>query len=197
LTAIIFLALVGFGLLAAVVRSFHGDAPAASMPAAELTGPAPWPANDGAGLQARLTALGLPALALEGTTLHIHAHLDVFVDGRRIVVPAGIGIDPYLRFYSPLHTHDTSGVVHVESPTVRTFTLGEFLGVWGVRFGGGCLGGYCAGSGAKLRVYADGRPVADPEHLPLAAHEEIVVALGTQRQLPHPIPSRYSFPAGL
>ncbi len=129
--------------------------------------------------------------------LHIHSHLDVFVDGRRVVVPAGIGIDPYLRFFSPLHTHDTSGVIHVESPTVRTFTLGQFLGVWGVRFGDGCLGGYCAGNGSSLHVFADGRPVSDPEQLPLAAHEEIVIAFGTPQQVPHPVPASYAFPPGL
>jgi hypothetical protein len=92
-------------------------------------------------------------------------------------VPAGIGIDPEGRFISPIHTRDARGVIHVESPTLRTFTLGEF-GVWGVRFGGGCLGGYCTADGRVLRVYADGRPVADPARLPLTEHEEIVVAFG-------------------
>lgn len=200
--ALVFLALVAFGLLGATIRSFTGgsDAQAVSLPAGaagELTGPAPWPANDGSGLRSRLATLGLPALAREGTVLHVHSHLDVFVGGRRVVVPAGIGIDPYLRFISPLHTHDTSGVIHVESPTVRTFTLGEFFGVWGVRLAGGCLGGYCSGHGWKLWVFADGRPVTDPASLRLAAHEEIVVAFGTRRQLPRPLPSTYAFPFGL
>ena len=31
---------------------------------------------------------------------------------------------------SPLHTHDSSGVIHVESNTVRYYTLGEFLDIW-------------------------------------------------------------------
>jgi hypothetical protein len=164
--------------------------------AGELPGRAPWPAN-ARDLRARLAALGLPALAREGTALHIHAHLEVFVAGKRVVVPAGIGIDPEGRFISPIHTHDASGVIHVESPTVRAFTLDEFFGVWGVRFGGGCLGGYCTADGRALRVYSDGRPVADPGRLPLAEHEEIVVAFGTSRELPRPVPSRYVFPAGL
>jgi hypothetical protein len=34
-----------------------------------------------------------------------------------VPVPAGIGIDPAVGF-APLHTHDASGVIHVESPTV-------------------------------------------------------------------------------
>ena len=114
--------------------------------ARELTGPAPWPAN-GSRLAQRLATLGLPALGVEGTALHIHEHLDVFVDGERVVVPAGVGIDPASRFISPLHTHDTSGVIHVESPTVRPFTLGEFFGVWGCLARKRRLGGYTAGEG--------------------------------------------------
>lgn len=200
LIGVVFTALVAVGLVGGLVRSFRAgdEAEASGRPIIpELTGRAPWPANNGNGLRARLAAIGLPALAAEGTVLHIHSHLDVFVGGTRVVVPAGIGIDPYGRFISPLHTHDTTGVIHVEAPTVQTFTLGQFFDVWGVRFGGGCLGGYCSARSRKLRVYADGRRVADPQRLPLAAHEEIVVAFGTRAELPHPMPARYAFPAGL
>jgi hypothetical protein len=194
-------------IVAAVAVAFafdeSGGAPSAPTPVpaslpGELAGAAPWPANNTNGLQARLAALDLPALAFEGTTLHIHQHLDLFVAGKRVVVPAGIGIDPDGRFISPLHTHDTSGVIHVESPTVRAFTLGEFFGVWGVRFGSGRLGGYVAGNGRALRTYVDGRPVTgDPGNVVLASHQEVVVAFGTARQLPRPIPSGYAFAPGL
>jgi hypothetical protein len=164
--------------------------------AGESRGRAPWSANT-RDLRARLATLGLPALASEGTALHIHAHLDIVVDARRVVVPAGIGIDPGGSYIAPLHTHDSTGVIHVESPTVRPFTLGEFFGVWGVRLGHGCLGGYCATHGHVLRVYADGQPVSEPDRIVLAEHEEIVVAFGTPRQMPRPVPASYVFPAGL
>jgi hypothetical protein len=163
----------------------------------ELAGRAPWPKNV-AGLRGRLQALGLPALAQEGTLLHIHQHLDLYVDGRRVTVPAGIGIDETQGFISPLHTHDESGVIHVESPDVRTFTLGQFFAVWGVRLTPRCLGGYCATGSKVIRVFADGQRFAgDPRRLPLAEHEEILVAYGTGAQLPRPIPARFDFPAGL
>ena len=177
-----------------------GDASPTSVPAhlpGELSGPAPWPANAGR-LAPRLAALGLPALGFEGTALHIHQHLDVFVDGRRVVVPAGIGIDPDGRFISPLHTHDTSGVIHVESTTVRPFTLGEFFAVWGVPLGPGRLGGYADHGGRRLRAWADGRPLSgDPGRLVLAEHQEIVLAFGTRAELPRPVTARYPFAAGL
>jgi hypothetical protein len=163
----------------------------------ELTGPAPWPRNV-AGLKERLAALGLPALQQEGTALHIHQHLDVFVNGRRVPVPAGIGIDAAGGFISPLHTHDASGVIHVESPVVEPFTLGELFGVWGVRLTPNCLGGYCTGGGKRLWVYVDGRLFhGDPRLVLLEEHEEIVVAFGTQAQLPRPVPATFDFPSGL
>jgi hypothetical protein len=163
-----------------------------------LSGPAPWPANTDK-LKARLSALGLPALSAEGTTLHIHQHLDLYVNGSKEVVPAQIGIitSPKVVF-SPLHTHNTSGIIHVESPTVRSFTLGEFFDVWGVRFTPTCVGGYCNQGDETLRVYVDGQlATGNPTWLKLFAHEEIVVTYGTQARLPDPIPSSYTFPPGL
>jgi hypothetical protein len=161
------------------------------------TGPAPW-GTDTADLAARLSAIGVPPLdPTEGTAVHIHQHLDVYVDGHEVTVPAGIGIDPAVGF-APLHTHDASGVVHVESPTMRRYTLGQFFAVWGVRLTPSCLGGYCAGGGRQLRVYVDGRAVhGDPTAVTLEPHQEIVVAFGTAAQLPSPIPSSYRFPPGL
>jgi len=272
------LAALALGAAAVVVALFgphHGASPAkaavtvAGLPG-ELTGRAPWPANT-AQLRARLGLLGLPALSREGTAMHLHQHLDVFVHGRRVPVPAGIGIDaagglsldqpicagrgvrlgspgrfpsglrplagpspgrcapcrcvggratgppaatasrpggraerPAVtnlggsRLISPLHTHDASGIVHVESPDVRTYTLGQLFGVWGVRLTRRCLGGYCGNGAERVRVYADGRPFGgDPAVLPLAEHAEIVVAFGTPTELPRPVPSGYAFPAGL
>jgi hypothetical protein len=187
---------VGVGALA-VSAANHDRRPAAGALPGLQTGPAPWGANT-ADLAQRLQAMGLPPLSpVEQTVLHIHQHLDIYVDGRKVLVPAGVGIDPAVG-YAPLHTHDPSGIVHVESPTVRTYTLGEFFGVWGVRFTPGCLGGACAGGGRQLRVYVNGQAYrGDPTTLALAPHQELVVAYGTPAQLPSPIPSSYPFPPGL
>jgi len=195
-TVAIALAVVGLvlsGAVAAPGRSLPATARSSGPLPGELKGPAPWPANQDR-LEERLAALGLPALAQEGLELHIHAHLDVFVSGKRVRVPAGIGIGD--GFISQLHTHDASGIIHVESPTVRPFTLGQFVGVWGVRFRSHCLGGYCAAGNKLLHVYANGRLVANPARLPISSHEEIVVAFGTKAQLSRPMPKRYAFPSG-
>jgi hypothetical protein len=179
----------------ATIRADHPRQVPGALPGMQ-TGPAPWGANT-ADLAARLRAIGLPPLdPVEGTVIHIHQHLDIYVDGRKVPVPALIGIDPAAGF-APLHVHDTSGVIHVESPTVRSYTLGEFFAVWGVRLTPSCLGGDCAGNGRALRVYVNGRlDQADPARLTLEPHQEIVVAYGTAAQLPSPIPSSYPFPPG-
>ena len=188
----------GIGGLAVSAVGRHRQAATSPAGLAGLqTGPAPWSANT-AGLAERLRAIGVPPLSpLEGTAVHIHQHLDLYVHGRKVTVPAGIGIDPAVGF-APLHTHDPSGVLHVESPTVRTYTLGQFFAVWGVRFTPSCLGGSCAGGGGRLRVFVDGKPVrGDPTALTLEPHQEIVIAFGTTAQLPSPVPSSYQFPPGL
>jgi len=161
------------------------------------TGPAPWP-PELAHLRERLQALGLPAQPSMAETLHFHDHLDIYIDGQAVQVPQNVGINQGEGYLTSVHTHDTSGIIHIESPTNRAFTLGQFFDVWGVRFTPSCLGGYCASGGATLRVFANGQPVTgDPRQLPLTPHEEIVVVYGTAPQLPSPMPSSYSFPGGL
>lgn len=160
-----------------------------------LKTPPPWTAN-GSELQLRLRAIGLPALDAEGEVVHIHQHLDLFVDGEKVEVPANIGIGP--AFISPLHTHDQTGVLHVESPTASSYGLGQFFAVWGVRLDRACVGGICAGAGRQLRAWVDGTPLdADPTRIVLAEHQEIALAVGTPAQMPKPVPSSYDFPAGL
>jgi hypothetical protein len=146
-------------------------------------GPPPWPAEIGH-LRARLDALGLQARA--GNRLHVHQHLDVFVNGKRVIVPAGIGIGE--RFISPLHTHDASGVIHVESASRRSYSLAEFFAVWGVRLTKTCLADEC-GDG-KVHLFVDGKRTADPNRVILTQHLEIAVAFGAP---PTPVPSSYGF----
>lgn len=161
------------------------------------SGPPPWtPGLDQ--LTPRLDAIGLQQLGAEGEVIHIHQHLDVWFDGKKVQVPADIGINQTYGYLTELHTHDTSGVMHVESPTKRNFTLGEFFAVWGVRLTSDCLGSTCNGGGKQVRVYVDGKQLTTPpDDLVLKAHQEIAVTYGTAAQLPHPVPASYKFPAGL
>jgi hypothetical protein len=119
--------------------------------------------------------------------------MDVFVNGKHEPVPALIGIYDG-QFLTQLHTHDASGIMHVESPTKRTFTLGEFFGVWGVRLTDTCIGGYCKPK-VPWTMYVNGAPyTGNPSALILQRHQEIVFAVGKR---PKTIPSSYTFTGGL
>jgi hypothetical protein len=156
------------------------------------TGPAPW--HEGLDtLPDRLEPLGLHALTTEGQVVHIHQHLDIFVNGKPQPVPANVGIYAG-QFLTELHTHDPSGIIHVESPTRREFDLGQFFGVWGVRLTADCVGGYCR-QVTPWTVYVNGQAyTGNPAALVLKEHQEIAFVIGTP---PRKIPSKYSFPAGL
>ena len=151
-------------------------------------GPPPW--NNGVGeLQDRLSQVNLSPLSQEGSVLHIHQHLDVYVNGTHVTVPALIGINDN-SFITEMHTHDASGVLHVESPKNRPFTLGQFFGEWSLRLTAKCLGRYCG----NLLWWVNGKPqTGNPARLVVHAHQEIVVAAGKP---PAHIPSSYNFPAG-
>jgi hypothetical protein len=182
---------VGLGVSAGLLTLLFVRGP--SSPAAN----APWGA-DRTRLRARLRALGLPALPVEGKALHTHEHLDLYLNGTHVAVPANVGIGPAGdRFFSPLHTHDRTGILHVEAPAKIEYTLGQFFGVWGVRLSATCIGNYCGRDGRSLQAFVDGSRVqGDPARIPLQRHAEIVLAFGTAAQLPKRIPSSYSFPGG-
>src|SRR5437868_2753692 len=67
---------------------------------------------------------------------HIHAHLTLYKDGKPVPLPADVGIpfsqaiggQHYCLYW--LHTHDASGVIHIESPTARLYTLRQFFDIW-------------------------------------------------------------------
>ncbi|WP_231497172.1 hypothetical protein [Arthrobacter sp. MA-N2] len=194
-------ALTVSGLLIGVTAC---GAPASSAPSSPATSdsattaPAGWELDPAAGAQ-RIKAAGLDILSAEGTAEHYHAHLDVLVDGKPVTVPADIGFsfgaDGQANGISALHTHDTSGIIHIEAPTAGLkYTLGQVLSEWGVLDGkdatgaphGGTVGWTAYVNGSKQAV-----PVAD---VVLKAHDEVVLSYGA---VPSPLPSSYAFPAGL
>ena len=148
------------------------------------TGPAPWFAEF-SGLTERLKAIGLPAMPTEAFAVHIHQSLSISVGGKPVTVPSQIGINRLAGYISPVHTHDTTGTIHIESAKVQPFNLGQFFDVWGVRFTAQCIGGYCNKGIDSLRVFSDGTRVkGNPRSLVLADHQVIEVRFGPARTGP-------------
>lgn len=179
------------GQNAAVVqqRLSHGRLDPLSQPT--------WPPNY-ANLSGVLTALGLtPSLEMAAVN-HYHVHLTLFVNGRRVQIPELIGLDNATGVVSEIHTHlrtvdnGQHGIIHIESgvPSFRA-TLLQFFDIWGVYFSDRCLGGYCGG----VRVWVNGRPVAQPTRLVLQSHMAITLVEGAEP--PHFAPVKsWTFPPG-
>jgi len=99
--------------------------------------------------------------------MHVHPHLAITINGQPAAIPTNIGVDPSLwrdhgldHFgmdgMAPLHTHDASGKIHVESSVTRNYTLAEFFRTWGESFDASQVLGHAAGSGHEVWMVVDG-----------------------------------------
>jgi hypothetical protein len=147
---------------------------------------------------------GISCSSTEQLVFHIHVHLAVYVTGALELLPPGVGIGPPLQFqqtsagsfvgggscFSWLHTHDSSGIIHIESPIQRVYTLGNFFDIWGQPLSATQVG---PAMGA-VTATVNGTPfTGSPRDIPLNAHNVIQLDVGSTTPAPQP----YSFPAGL
>jgi len=139
----------------------------------------------------------------EQVLFHIHAHLTVVVNGSPRQIPAGLGIagaqaqnTPQGTFISGgkcfywLHTHAADGIIHIESPVHRTFTLGNFFNVWGQPLGPSQAG---PAQGHVTAIYNGKVYHGDPRDIPLTKHAQIQLEVGT----PLVAPGSITWPSGL
>jgi hypothetical protein len=133
----------------------------------------------------------VPCGPTEVFTRHEHAHLTILIRGQIKTVPAFVGITATSICW--LHTHDTSGIIHIEAGDNRTLTLGDFFAVWGQPLSRTVIDGERAGSGGSVQVTVDQQPYSgSPETIVLKNHEDIVLELGP----PFPQVQPYVWPAG-
>ena len=174
------------------------------------TGAPPWPAPPNP--MALTHKAGLTPETHEFVFLHVHSRLFVFVNGKAVTVPAGLGIDisnPAVHrgtlpdgstayggidppcaqpCISPLHTHDNTGILHTEAKENEFNTLGELFTQWDVRLDRKCVGGYCRPR-AAIAVYVDGDSYSgDPRAIELEDKKAIAIVIGTP---PDKIPSSF------
>ena len=143
--------------------------------------PPPWPVP--ANTKEQVAKAGLALLPNEAVVRHDHDHLDIYVDGKSQTVPAFIGIEGGANAtgYAPLHTHDASGVIHIEAADANArFSLGQVFNEWNVLLTPTQIGSLKAGGGKTLTVYVDGKVLkTDPSKLELTKHQEIAIVYGT------------------
>jgi hypothetical protein len=146
---------------------------------------------------------GISCQTTEQLLFHIHAHLTVFVNGSPRQVPAGIGIPGAQAQDTPsgtfvnggtclywLHTHAADGIIHIESPVRRTFTLGQVFNEWGQPLGTSQVG---PAKGQVTALYNGKVYRGNPRNIPLKAHAQIQLEVGK----PLVAPESITFPNGL
>jgi hypothetical protein len=192
------------GLTGGLVAALGGGSPGAAaakqtdIATATLAGPAGpegVPLEQGPLLAPATTAAtghtvdGIECNPTEQVVYHIHSHLSVYVNGTLRPIPGGIGIvapvpqqtaeGPFYgasTCYYWLHVHAQDGVIHIESPSVRAYTLGQFFAIWGQP-----LSAVRVGTAAgHLTVFVDGRRYhGDPAGITLGSHEDIQIDVGS------------------
>jgi len=132
---------------------------------------------------------GIQCGATEQLAYHIHAHLTVYVNGQPRALPGGIGI-PGSQVTPTgegpvasggqciywLHTHAPDGVIHIESPTQRIYTLGNFFDVWRQPLSGAQV----ASAKGTVTTFVNGKPwTKSPRMIPLDPHAVIQISVGS------------------
>ncbi len=128
---------------------------------------------------------------------HIHVHLTIIANGVQRAVPLAIGavgsevISNFVvdaRCFYWLHTHDATGIVHVEAPVSTAFTLGDFFGIWGEPLSRSNVGGF---QGSVVAYVDSTRYDGDLSALAFQERQQITLIVGS---VPDTIPI-YAIPS--
>ena len=177
----------------ALIAAGCGASATAPPPGLSISGPGlqttmpPWQPQY-ANLAQRVKQIGIPPGGKE--KFHIHALLHIYVNGLLSPVPAEIGLDSAKGVESSLHTHDATGIIHMEAPHPYSYTLGDFFSVWGVKLGPAQLGGLKGLGGDHLHFYVNGKPLSNPAAYVLHNGDSVVIGYGPANSFPH-TPSTY------
>jgi hypothetical protein len=120
--------------------------------------------------------------------MQIHSNLNVTVNEKSLIVPNGIGINSTLwndhsldklgterkttifgmitPAMSPLHTHDSSGTIHVESTEYRNYARGQFLNILGM-----------PPEGSKVILFFDGNSTENYNNYVLKDRENMILKI--------------------
>ncbi|HET8977179.1 MAG TPA: hypothetical protein VFN87_03415 [Solirubrobacteraceae bacterium] len=134
------------------------------------------------------TVNGISCASTEQLAYHIHAHLAVFDNGTPRAVPGGIGIPGSTMQQTNqgpeaaggqciywLHTHTNDGIIHIESPTKRIYTLGDFFDIWRQPLSSTRI----ASLHGTVRALVNGKQwTKSPRAIPLIPHADIQLEIG-------------------
>jgi len=157
----------------------------------------PGPELASAGTTGRKPVDGIKCAPSEQLAYHIHVHLAVYDNGGPRSLPGGIGIPGSQIVQTSqgpvaagghciywLHTHAPDGIIHVESPTFRVYTLGQFFNIWRQPLSSNQV----AGAKGPVSVLVNGKPwTKNPRSIPLIPHYVIQMSVGDPVVPYHPM----------
>jgi hypothetical protein len=130
---------------------------------------------------------GIRCDRMEGAVLHIHQHLAISDHGKRVEIPDDIGRPFTAQCFYWLHTHTPDGIIHIESPNFKSFTLGNFFDVWGEPLTKTAVAGAKPRKGERVVVWVDGHLyTADPRKIDLTQHLDVTIEVGPPYTKPAP-----------
>jgi hypothetical protein len=111
-------------------------------------------------------------------TYHVHAHLAIYRDGQMLALPAHIGLPASCNY--EMHTHDNTGIIHIETPNLKQFTLGKFFDIWGETLSSTDVAGVTGTVVAYINENGDVRRyTGDLRDIELTSHRDITLQIGT------------------
>ncbi|MBI4281284.1 hypothetical protein HY625_00515 [Candidatus Uhrbacteria bacterium] len=113
------------------------------------------------------------------TQFHIHPKLTISINGQSQIIPADVG-ESSLCLH-PLHTHDASGVIHVESPEKRDFRLSDFFAVWDKQFTKDQILDYRTDDRHSIHMTVNGQETSAYEETILRDNDAIMIAYEEKR----------------
>lgn len=139
---------------------------------------------------AGMTIDGIRCSPSEQVAYHVHAHLTILVQGKEAVIPRGIGLDDGAGCLYWLHTHNDSGVIHVETPYRITPLLGDFFDIWGAPLSRTRVWKFGLKTGQAMKAWV-GRQLwlGDLRQIKLHRHTSITIEIGP----PFRTPAEYDF----
>jgi hypothetical protein len=130
---------------------------------------------------------GIRCDAMEGSVLHIHQHVAILDHGKAVAIPPDVGRPFAAACLYWIHTHTPDGIIHIESPNFKSFTLGELFDVWGEPLTRTDVAGAKPKKGERVVVWVDGRPyTGDPRKIDLTNHLDITIEVGPPYAKPAP-----------
>jgi hypothetical protein len=130
---------------------------------------------------------GIHCDQMEGSVLHIHQHLAIYDHGKPVGIPEDVGRPLIGQCFYWLHTHTPDGIIHVESPSFRSFTLGNFFGVWGQPLTATDVAGAKPRKGEHIVTWVDGnRYTGNPRDIELTQHLDVTIEVGPPYTKPAP-----------